>query len=66
MTDELKFKALIPVTSLVLRDHCWANDGEYTWVGPVLMSIYIGYTEVNWNGTRAEPIMLSILKIFGT
>ncbi|XP_032228950.1 protein still life, isoform SIF type 1 isoform X2 [Nematostella vectensis] len=28
LSEEIKFKFLIPVTSLVLRDHCWANDTD--------------------------------------
>jgi len=25
--DEIKFKTIIPASSLVIRDHCWLNDG---------------------------------------
>ena len=26
-SDEIKFKTIIPASSLVVRDHCWLNDG---------------------------------------
>ena len=27
--DEIKFKTIIPASSLVIRDHCWSNDGKF-------------------------------------
>ena len=27
VVDEIKFKTIIPASSLVIRDHCWLTDG---------------------------------------
>lgn len=42
VVDEIKFKTIIPASSLVIRDHCWLTDGM-----SLLSSFLISFSQFN-------------------
>ena len=44
LADEVKFKTIIPASSLVVRDHCWLTDGK--WLLPVSPKWCVGPSSI--------------------